>query len=163
MIENEIFSRLPLKFHNAYFRNIATSHFDGWKNPPEHGLKSAVCKFIAGEVLVSFVPGWQLYDYHLLIRLQTKETFVLIFPMPGIYLFLHGFSLLKQNFDHTFASGFLSKRLTGKCFTLTALNIISHLKRRHPWKVSHLTSNVLGKEESPCRDVCVIFEQKDNL
>lgn len=57
MIENEIFSGLPLKSHNAYFRNIATSLSGGSKKEPERVLKSAVYKLIADEFLTSFLCG----------------------------------------------------------------------------------------------------------
>lgn len=55
MIENEIFSRFPLQSCNAYFRNITTHFLKDEEKAPEHVLKSALCKFLVHEVLVSSV------------------------------------------------------------------------------------------------------------
>lgn len=86
MIENEIFSGLPLKSHNAYFRNIATSLSGGSKKEPERVLKSAVYKLIADEFLTSFLCGSQLHNDNLLINMQIRNSrmMLLLLSLSGL-------------------------------------------------------------------------------
>lgn len=68
-----------------------------------------------------------------------------------------------NSFEHAFPSVVFNKKAEGKAlYCFTELNVISHPEHRHR-EGSALPSNAVGREESPCRGACGVFEHEDKL